>query len=1671
MKRIARILLKVVLFLLLFAIVLFLLLLTPPVQKFATGLAENFLQKKLQTRVEIGSISIGLPKKVVLNDIYIEDKTKDTLIAGGTIKANIELFKLFNNEVKINDLQLKNITAKVKRVLPDTAFNFQFIIDAFVTEQKKEPDTAQTAVMKLALNNLELDNFRVIYKDVITGNDMLVHVDELTAKIDTLDPYKFHFDVPSLAVNKMTARLYQSKPLVEPEPPSKDMADAAEPIAMKLNLGTITLNDIDIDYGNDVSAFYTDLNIGHLVVDGKNLDLQNQIIHLDELTMNNTLAAIRMGKKQEADVVAKEVKQEVEAEKQKPWTFRIDNINLNGNTLQFDNDNNPKQPYGMDYAHLKADSLTLHIKDFVMNPDSIGMVVTKSEMREKSGFRLDALEGEILYAQNQTYLKNLLIQTPGTRLQRNLTLEYASYDALTKNFPATMMDFDIVNSYVQVKDILTFAPQLRTQPAFSNPNAIFHFNIIGSGNMDRLHFQTLQFTGLRNTVIDAYGTLASLTDPSAAGGTFTIRRFHTTQSDIQSLTGQPLSTPQMKLPESYEITGTLAGNASNLATNLNINTSAGFIGLNGRFTNLTKPTAATYNANIRTTGLQLGSILRNPAMGPLSANISINGKGFTPDVMNTTMNGTIYAVGYNNYTYRNIRIDGSMRQNVFAVNTDISDPNIDLTASVGGTLSSNPSFTLNAMVDSVKAHNLGFATEQTIFRGKIVGNVTSLNLDYLDADVMLTNALFVSGTNRLPLDTVHLVSGHTDTAQFIRLTSPIANASMEGQYRISELGTIIQQNLQPYFSVTAGQRLPAVKPYDFRFRLDVGNSPALSSFVPDLKFVEPLHAEGRIATGQGIQALVTTPGIDYQTNQIRGLNVTVATTERGLQLNGNMQHFVSGTFNIYNTQLRATALNNVIDFSLGIDDKNEKDKYFLSGVLRQPSAGTYALQLHPDSLLLNYERWSLPPGNEIIISPKNITANNFVLQKGNQQLAIQSLNGTGGVQPLNVQFTEFRLATISGFMKSDSLFIDGTLNGTVTFRNLMEQPLFTSNLTINNLSMQQDTIGNVNFQVNNTSANNYTANITLTGRGNDVQITGTMAQQGKDVALDINTAIRQIQLNTLKGAASAFVSNMDGAINGNISLTGTLAAPKIGGKIGFNNATFNTIMFGDYRIDNEAIVMVSNEGFRFNQFSIRDSANNALTLNGLVATPNFTNYKFNLDVNSDNFKAISTTKKANKLFYGDLVLTTRLHISGTETSPKVDGSIAVNDATNFTIVLPQTEPGVVEREGVVQFVDFDAPENDTLFLTAYDSLNTTDVTGIDLSTNIDISKNAVFNVVVDAANGDFLNMRGSGQLSAGIDPSGKITLTGQYEIEEGQYQFSFNFLQRKFNIQKGSKIVWLGEPTNAQLDLTAVYIANTAPLDLVGDQISNEQRNYYLQKLPFRVLLILKDELMKPTITFDITLPEDQNYNVGSGVEETVRNRLIQLRQEPSELSKQVFAVLLLNRFVGENPFQSSGGGFNAGSIARQSVSKLLTEQLNNLAGSLIGGVDINFDVASSDDYTTGERRSRTDLNVGLSKRLLNDRLTVTVGSNFELEGPQRTNQRSNNIAGNVSANYQLSKDGRYMLRFYRRNDYEQNVEGYVIETGLGFIITVDYNRFRQIFEARRIRRDQKKAEKQNAAL
>ena len=93
------------------------------------------------------------------------------------------------------------------------------------------------------------------------------------------------------------------------------------------------------------------------------------------------------------------------------------------------------------------------------------------------------------------------------------------------------------------------------------------------------------------------------------------------------------------------------------------------------------------------------------------------------------------------------------------------------------------------------------------------------------------------------------------------------------------------------------------------------------------------------------------------------------------------------------------------------------------------------------------------------------------------------------------------------------------------------------------------------------------------------------------------------------------------------------------------------------------------------------------------------------------------------------------------------------------------------------------------------------------------------------------------------------------------------------------------------------------------------------------------------------------------------------MRTDEAEVNKQVFALLLLGRFITENPFESAAGGTSANTIARQSASKILSDQLNQLAGSLIKGVDVNFDLNSNEDYTTGTMQNQTQLNVNSFKK------------------------------------------------------------------------------------------------------
>ncbi len=1675
-RRAGRLFLWILLSICILLVLVIVLVQTPYVQNIVRKKAQSYLAAKLKTKVVIGKLYIGFPQTVELGNIYIEDLHKDTLLSGKSLKVNIDMWKLLHSDIAVNKIELTGITAKIKRQLPDTSFNFQFIADAFAGKETSQPEKKDTAAMKISLDDLLLNNIRLVYNDVVTGSDMEVWIEHSQTKFDKLDLTHMQFGIPLVELKGIRGRIYQNKPLQVPVTDTAALQTGST-AALQLSLKKIQLSDIAIDYRNNVSALYSNVQLGELTGNVQTFDMAKQLVVVDEIQLNKTTAAVKIGKPATASIVNKKVAVVADSA-DAGWRLQIAKTSFLNNNIQYDDESKPRQASGMDFSHLKLTGLSIEMANLLYSKDSIAGKVTKGSLQEQSGFVLNAFSTDFLYAFNQAYLKNLSIQTPGSSIQRSLSIRYPSIEAIQKDPSKMTIDADLRNTSIQLKDILAFMPSLKTQPIFKNSATVLHINTRMTGSLAKLSVPAFQFSGMGGTSAELSGTIRNATDPKKFQADLSIKKIHTTRKDLLALLPPKTLPANISLPADLTLTGSFDGGMDDINSNLVLHSTAGNITVKGKASAFKDKRNALYDLTIVLDKVNLRTLLNDTTLGPVTARFTAKGRGYDPQSADARLQGLVQSAVYKQYPYRNFRLDASIARRQLTATAALRDPNISFALNANGSFATRyPAMKLNMQIDTFLTLPLHLTTDTLFYKGNLAADFPSTNPDSLEGNLLLTKSLLIRSKLRIPMDTIQLTAGSTDSGQFVHLGSDIIQLQLNGRYKLTQMGSVFQQAMEPYFSTVADSNIVKTDPYNFTITGEVIDAPLLKALVPQLDSLKPITLQSHFSNDNGWQATLLAPLVINGTNKITDLQLAAITRQDKLFVNASVAHIQSGaSFNVYSTGLAATIDNNRIDFSLLNKDKSAKNKYRIAGLLQQPRKGEYDLSLKPDSLLLNYEKWTVNTDNTIAYDGNGINISKFELGKGNQLLTINSSSPAPDA-PIDISFKDFRLSTLSAFVRPDTLFVDGTLGGKAELSDVMTQPTFTTDLTVSNLAMYADTLGDLNLKVNNAQANVFAADVKLSGHGNDVSLTGNYnVKPDNNSDFQLTADIRQLNLHTLEGATNKAITDASGQVNGKLAITGTLDKPQVDGDINFNKTRFNMTMLGSYfSIDQEKIAF-NKEGIHFDTFTIADSAGNKAVLDGWTRTSDYQHYNLDLALKATNFHALNAEKKKNQLYYGQLYFTTNLGIKGTEKAPVIDGSLTINDKTKLFLVLPQKEPGIEEREGIVKFVNMNAPPTDFVFEKAIDTLNQTSAVGMDVSVNIEIKKEAELNIIVDEGNGDFLSVRGEASLSAGIDPGGKISLTGSYEIENGSYDLTFNLLKRKFAIQKGSKLVFKGDPTDADVDITAVYIANTNPLDLVKDQLEGSAasiRNTYLQKLPFEVDLKMQGQLLKPIISFDILLPDTKNYNVDKSIVDLVNEKLTEVRKEPSELNKQVFALLLLGRFVQENPFESSGPGASPESIARESVSKLLTEQLNRLAESLVKGVNLNFDVVSQDDYSTGDRQERTDLNVALSKKLLNDRLTVTVGSNFELEGAQNSPQQSSNIAGNVALDYQLSKDGRYLLRAYRRNDYQGILEGYVIETGLGFIITVDYNHFKEIFQTQKQKnrlKAQRKAQKQKEA-
>ena len=1658
----------------------------PAVQNFVKNKAVNYLKNKTHTEVSLESIKIAFPKDIVLQNFYIEDQKKDTLLYAQKLAVDINLIKLLSNRVEINNIELEKVRANVTRINPDTTFNFSFLVDAFMSEEKKPEEKVledTTSTLKFSIDKIGLKDIGIVYRDDVAGNEMRLKLGEFNAKIKEFNLNKQHYIIKDLTLKNTAVNYLQQKPLTALQAHLEKSVDTTKTETGKLPLVEIenfAFNNVKLNFNDRISKTAANIDFNEIALTQLFLDLTNNNFKLADANLDNTKIKFKStSNSTKADLDLKEFSfTQLQADvkngnykigdaklnksnvlfafkpaaavknatdtiaKSAPLKLLLNSLTLANNTVQFDN-LAEKPVKGMDFNHLKIQNLSLTASGLNYNDGAIKVNVKNGKLKEKSGFTLLNLKGDVLYTDRQVKVKNFLIKTPNTTIENNTELNYSSIADLTKNPEKVKISMEVKNTTIGLKDAAYFSDAV---PA-NYRNEKIKINAIAHGYLNNLNIPKLQITGLKNTRIDVSGTAKGLPDINKTFLDINIKRFAMTKADLLVVIPKKTIPTNITLPNSIYANGKFKGSLTNFNTGLNISTDMGSAKILANMKGAKGK--ESYTANINLNNFNMGRLLQmEDALGRLTLTAAVKGTGLDMKKAALSLNAKVISAVYNNYTYKNLILSGNYAQQKLNLKSNMADTNanFNLTAFVN-MAGKYPAVKGNINLKQIDLQKLNFSKTELKLAGLIDADIASANPDYLNGDVAIKSLQVVKDGQSFNVDTILLHAEATATHNLLNLKSEILSAKVDGKYQLTNLGSAVVNQINKYYQF--GQ-VTKISDQRFRFAVNIHNPKFLQDLVPNLSTFAPSRMNGILDTQK--DSLVMNawfPRVVYGNYKVDSTRIMINNNDQKLSYKLMVKNIQSPSLSLYNTEVSGIAADNNLGVNIFLRDSKLKDKYVLAGNFKS-FAKDYRFSFDPERLLLNYQKWAVSPQNYIQFGKSGILANQFNLSNNGQLLSINSTNTTAN-SPLKVEFKDFRIETLTSFAEADSALAGGAINGTVNIEDLAATPKIEANLTIDQLRYEKDMLGTLRIAVNNKTANAYETNIALSGV-HELRANGFYYTAPKS-ALDLKVFIDKIDLKAVESLSMGQIRQGSGKVTGQLNIKGTLDAPRILGELKFNQAAFNVAYANSYfRMPNETISF-NETGIKFNNFTIIDSLDQKATINGGILTTDYRNYKFNMDIRTRNFRALNSTAADNELIYGTVFLTSTISVRGDLNQPDVDMDIRVEDKTKFFFAMPPTDPSIIDQEGIVQYIDADvAPFNGRKALNATDSVSKAPIKGLNLSATIAIDPDAELNVVVDPENGDALKVKGQATLAATMDPSGKISLTGRYEISDGSYNLSVGPLGKKdFKLIQGSSIVWTGEPTTANVNLSALYEVNAAPIDLLANQANTESqftRNTYKTKLPFQVYLTMTGELLKPTIKFKLDLPENERGALGG----IVYTKLLQVNTNESELNKQVFALLALNRFIADNPFQSLAGGGGVSTLARSSVSKLLTEQLNNLASDLIKGIDLNFGVSSAEDYSTGQLEQKTDLEIGLSKKLLNDRLTVTIGSSFGLEGPQQQGQSSTNIAGNVNVEYLLSADGRYRLRAYRRNQNEGIIEGQIIETGVGFALVVDYNRFREVF-------------------
>ena len=1019
---------------------------TPKVQTWLVGKVTNSLSESLHTKVTIDKVDLDFFKTFVLEGIFIEDQQADTLLYAQKLKTDIGIFSLFGKEIFLNTIKLESTVVQISKKENDSLFNFQFIIDAFSSDEPKaKKKDESSAAWTFGIGNVIIENTRFRMADENSGGfELKTKVGSLNIDAEELD---FGNNKIALSDFKLSESVLEFTMLKGEKVVKNDSSKLVFPSfgwdissdALQLKNNQFKLTNLNYERQADI-VDYNFLNLEDISLNISNLSLNDTSYNLNILQaslvdhsgfqVNNLSAEFNINNK---IIAAQKLELETQQTSLKgAISLSFDDFGDLADFMEKVKLEASFEPSQVAYRDLTKIVAALQNIPFVKTDidekiDLNGKLVLRKNNISFENF--DSKIGNIFSLQANGSIAQLTSDPLFDLDIKKLRTDYNSFMRLTKGIPLPegLAKLGKIDFTGQIKGTVSNLNGKRlnliTESATRYKGDL---NIYGLPDIEKTIFKA-----------DAENLIVSADDIEAFSGT----QF----PDILDSLG--LIKFQGKFEGTiykFDVTGIFQTDAGEMQSDLAMDFETDYQN-------------AKYDGIVKLENFDLSKLLGEP-FGQTSFDLKTKGSGLNINDLDLIASGDIPVFNYKNYTYQNLSLNGAFYKKRFEGVAKAADENLQFDFQGMVDLNDSlPDMEMTLNVDTINLKALNFYEKELGFSGDLEANLKGNNLDNIVGIASLQNfkivhdSVFYSTDSTISLEAQSSVLNQ----KAIHFRSEFMDANITGEFVIADFRQSIIEFIDGFFPIedlilkdSSSQQIEEADEQDIAFDFQFND---LSS-VAQLFLSEFTAADTALIIGsfnsekKRLKLNGSFPNLVYGAYEVDSISISSTGNAKRLETIISLEQFESGgVMNFPLISFKTLFANDTLNFGLnilGVEESGNLSLFKGTPVYSKIDTTldikgnvsfeneTYALSFLPEFILNNYV-WEIEASNKIEFTSNDLTVSNLDFLKENQKITINSFDTapTGDFKPIEIRISDFNLEELSKMLGMTENKIGGMVKG------------------------------------------------------------------------------------------------------------------------------------------------------------------------------------------------------------------------------------------------------------------------------------------------------------------------------------------------------------------------------------------------------------------------------------------------------------------------------------------------------------------------------------------------------------------------------------------------------------------------------------------------------------------